>query len=92
MLDILSIVHFVGYLLVGLLVPVSVPIQYILLVGILWEVFEVVIARIPWTRRALETYWPIRRKYWDEHLTNKIMDLVLNVLGYKTGRFFLHTS
>tara|TARA_B100000029_G_C17228156_1_gene834339 strand:- start:21 stop:284 length:264 start_codon:yes stop_codon:yes gene_type:complete len=87
MIDILSLNHFVFFVAVGVFIKNKY--QLVLIVGILWEIFETMITSIPFTRNLVIKYWFVPQKYWDEHLDNKIMDIIINLFGYHIGNIYL---
>ncbi len=82
-IDNLSIVHFLIYLVLGILVKDKY--KLILVVSILWEVSEYMLSNIKYTRDLLIKYWPIPEKYWNEKIDNKVLDIMINMLGYYIG-------
>ena len=82
-IDNLSIVHFLIYLVLGILVKDKY--KLILVVSILWEVIEYILSNIQYTKDLLIKYWPIPEKYWNEKINNKILDIMINMLGYYIG-------
>lgn len=83
-IDIMSIIHFLLYLFIGILIKNKY--RLILLLGILWEIFEYIVANNEFTKNLLIKYWPINIKYWNEtNLLNKLFDLIFNMIGYYIG-------
>ena len=83
-IDILSIVHFLQYFILGLFYKKRY--KLILLTSIVWEIFEYFIAKNPYTKTLLIQYWPIPQRYWDErNIKNKYFDILINILGYYIG-------
>ena len=57
-----------------------------IILGIIWEIFEYLIANNKITRNLLIKYWPIPVRYWDEtNIWNKIFDMIFNLSGYYVG-------
>ena len=83
-IDALSIVHFIYYLVYGLYFKNKYLLAFLL--GLLWEIFEYVISTNNYTKELLIKYWPIPQKYWEEkNIFNKVFDLMFNMLGYHLG-------
>ena len=61
-LDILSIAHFCIYYAIGLYIKDNYTL--ILILGIVWEIFEYYTVRNKTTRAILYQIWPIPEKYW----------------------------
>ena len=83
--DFLSIMHFLIYFAFGILVKGQY--NLVLLLGLLWEIFEYTITKCQVTRELLIKYWIIPQKIWDEDFINlnRISDLFFNFLGYYVG-------
>ena len=86
--DILSIIHFLIYLILGIFVKNNYYLAFGL--GILWEIFEYSITKCQDTRELLIKYWIVPQKIWDEDLINlnRLTDLIFNMLGYYVGNNF----
>ena len=84
-IDILSLNHFLIYFTLGLFFKNQY--KLILLLSLLWEMFEYIISHIDYTREFLINYWFVPEKYWNEPLNNKIVDIIINILGYIIGNF-----
>ena len=82
-IDKLSIVHFIIYLVFG--ITIKNKYKLVLLGSILWEVSEYILSNIKYTRNLLIKCWPIPEKYWNEKLENKVLDIIINMLGYYIG-------
>ena len=37
-----------------------------------------------------KTYWFVPEKYWNERIYNKIIDIIINMIGYYIGSQLLH--
>ena len=82
--DIMSIIHLFIYLFLGILIKNKY--KLVLILSILWEVFEYIVANIEYTKNLLINYWPINIKYWNEtNILNKLLDLIFNMIGYYIG-------
>jgi hypothetical protein len=83
-IDILSLVHFIIYLCLGIIVKNEY--QFALMIGIVWEIFEYFVTNYKYTRELLIKYWPINLKYWEEkNRLNKVFDIMFNMMGYHIG-------
>ena len=83
-LDIYSIFHFIYYFIYGLYFKNKYVLAFIL--GILWEIFEYILANINYTKELLIKYFPVPQKYWAEkNIFNKVFDLIFNMIGYHLG-------
>ncbi len=82
-IDTFSIIHFMQYLIVGIIFPGYYAI--IILLSIAWEVFEYESVKDNTTYLWLKRFWFIEEKYWNERLSNKVFDLIFNLLGYFIG-------
>jgi len=83
-LDIYSIFHLIYYFIYGFYFKIKYVLIFIL--GILWEIFEYVLANINYTKEYLIKNWQISYKYWaDKNIFNKVFDLIFNMLGYHLG-------
>ena len=81
-IDILTLSHFINYLVLGIFIKNRYTLAFI--IGIIWEVFEYTIVNIPYTRKLILKYWPIHIQKW-EGISNKMFDLLFNMLGYYVG-------
>ena len=82
-IDILSLNHFLIYFSLGLIYKNHYKLMLIL--SLVWELFEYIISHIDYTREFLITYWFVPEKYWNEPYNNKIVDIIINMLGYSIG-------
>ena len=82
-LDILSISHFIIYYIIGLYIKDSYTL--ILILGILWEIFEFYTVRNKTTRNLLYNFWPIPEKYWYDSFEHSLVDISVNMIGYYFG-------
>lgn len=81
--DVMHYNHFLIWVIIGILFPE----KYLLaiFVGILWEIFEAGIVHIKPYYELTKKYWIIPERYWNETNTNKIFDLIFNMIGYYIG-------
>jgi hypothetical protein len=82
-LDILSIAHFCIYYVIGLYIKNNYTL--ILILGILWELFEYYTVRNKTTKNLLYKFWPIPQKYWYDSFEHSIVDISVNMIGYYFG-------
>ena len=85
-LDLLSIVHFAIYFTIGLYLKGHYGL--ILVIGVLWELFEYFIANNPQINKILCKFWPIPKKYWSDSFEHSMVDLLINMIGYYVGNQF----
>jgi len=83
LLDILSISHFIIYFVIGLFLKNKYLL--VLLVGILFEIFEYYISTNETIKTLLIEYWFIPEIYWNDTLEHKIVDIIINMIGYYIG-------
>ena len=82
-LDILSISHFCIYYVIGLYIKDNYTL--ILILGIVWEIFEYYTVRNKTTRAILYQIWPIPEKYWYDSFEHSLVDIAVNMIGYYYG-------
>jgi len=82
-IDIMSINHFLIYFILGLFYKKQYKI--ILILSVLCELFEYIISHIDFTKKILIKYWFVPEKYWNEPCSNKIYDIIINIIGYSIG-------
>ena len=82
-IDILSLNHFLIYFSLGLFFKNQY--KLIVILSLVWEIFEYIISHIDYTRQFLINNWFIPEKYWNEPLHNKIVDVIINMIGYVIG-------
>ena len=87
MFDVMSVSHFTTFLIFGIFIKDNYVLMIVL--GILWEILEIIVVNTAATRRLLVKYWPVPEKYWDESCRNKYTDLVVNLIGYYVGNVYL---
>ena len=82
--DILSLSHFIFFLIFGLYVKNRYILAFLL--GIVWEIFEYLVVNNDYIKPLLIKYWFIPQKYWEEkYVINRVTDLIFNILGYYGG-------
>ena len=86
-IDILSLSHLITWVVIGYFLPNYY--LYALLVGILWELFEYMIVKVDVLYNLTKKYWFVPEKYWNEKIYNKILDLIINMIGYYIGSHLL---
>ena len=77
--DVASFLHLFNFMILGKIMKDNYIIAFLL--GILWEVFEYIVIN----QKKLLQY----DKIWNETLENKKMDIVLNIIGYHIGNYYL---
>ena len=87
-IDILTLIHLLIWIIIGYFFPNYYLIA--LLLGILWELFEYMIVRVNKLYVLTKTYWFVPEKYWNERIYNKIIDIIINMIGYYIGSQLLH--
>lgn len=81
--DILSIVHFLLYLFLGYFYKNNY--LFVLVIGVVWELFEKALVSNPYSRYILKEYWFIPIKYIDDTFDHSITDIIMNMIGYAVG-------
>jgi len=79
-LNLFTFVHFILWFTIGTLYPNQYFVVFVL--SIIWEVVEGYGARNPILHSMLKKYWFVPEKYWNEGIGNKIIDVVVNLIGY----------
>ena len=88
-IDILTLIHLLQWIIIGYFFPNHYLIA--LLLGILWELFEYyMLVRVNILYIFTKKYWFVPEKYWNEKIYNKIIDLIVNMIGYYIGSQLLH--
>ena len=77
------ITHFLQWILLGILFPNKWVIAIFIM--ILWELFEYIIVYVNPLYSLTKTYWFIPETIWNETIKNKIIDMIVNILGYAIG-------
>ena len=86
-IDILSLNHFLIYFSLGIFLKNQY--KLIILLSLLWEIFEYIISHINYTKKILINYCFVPEKYWNEPLNNKIVDIIINIIGYFFGNLII---
>lgn len=81
--DIFIINHMIFWCIIGYFYPNKYFIVIVL--GILWELFEKFIVYNKTLYYFVKKYWPVPEKYWNETNKNSIIDIFANLLGYYIG-------
>ena len=87
-IDILSLIHFLLWLAFGYIFPNKYLI--VILLSILWELFEYMIVKVDVLYNLTKKYWFVPEKYWNEPIYNKIVDMIFNILGYSVGCYIFY--
>ncbi len=82
-IDLSSLAHFILWLIIGYFFPNNYLLAFIL--SILWELFEILIVNVDVLYNLTKKYWPIPERYWNEKITNSLLDICFNMLGYYVG-------
>jgi len=85
LLDIASFLHFINFVIIGILFKDHYIYAFIL--GVLWELFEKYLVNIGYVKnKLLNNMFTQKYQYlWDENINNQIMDLIINMIGYYIG-------
>ena len=75
--------HFLLYFIFGLIYPNKYVL--IIIISIVWEMFEYIIVHNDYLYHLTKKYWFIPEKYWNETIENQIIDFGCNLLGYYFG-------
>jgi hypothetical protein len=81
--DVLSVNHFLIYFIAGLFFKNQYMLFFI--ISLVWEIFEYMISHTERARQFVIKYWFVPEKYWNEHYTNKVLDVIINMTGYYIG-------
>ena len=82
-IDILSIGHFLTFFIFGIFVKNKY--KGALLLGILWEIFEIIISHNKLIKNFILENWVIPEYYWNDTFSHKITDIIINMIGYHVG-------
>ena len=82
-IDILTLSHFLFWLVAGYVFPNKY--MYVVIIGLLWELFEYMIVKVDVLYKLVKKYWFVPERYWNETIYNKIIDMIVNLLGYSLG-------
>jgi hypothetical protein len=83
--DIASFLHFINFVIIGILFKNHYIYAFIL--GVLWELFEKYFVNIGYVKnKLLNNIFTKKYQYlWDENINNQIIDLIINMIGYYIG-------
>ena len=87
-IDFLSLIHLLIWIIIGYFIPNYYLIA--LLLGILWELFEYMLVKVNILYVLTKKYWFVPEKYWNERIYNKIIDIIINMIGYYIGSHLFH--
>jgi hypothetical protein len=88
--EIFTAAHFLLYYVIGLYVPGQYKLA--LAISLLWEMFEVFLTKNKTAYRWTKKYWVVEEKYWNESISNKVIDVCANMLGYHLGSLCVRES
>jgi hypothetical protein len=84
-LDLMSIIHFLLYLIFGFFFPYKwIP---ALIIMVLWELFEILIVKVSAFKQIVLKYWFVPEQYWNETWINKVYDIIFNIAGFIVGSY-----
>ena len=84
--DLLSLVHFIIYFILGLYWEKNYVI--VLFIGIIWELLEKAMIENEYIKSLLVRYWPIPERYINDTLEHSVTDICINMIGYTIGSSF----
>jgi hypothetical protein len=76
-----TITHFLIYFIIALYYPNKWII--IIIISIVWEILEMLL------HIAYDKILHVGSNYWDEIPMNKVVDFIVNLLGYGAGHLYL---
>lgn len=83
-IDKFQIFHLLEWIVFGYFFPNKYPLAFIVM--LLWELGELIISNNETLYNLFKKYWTLTSsKYYNETYTNKILDLIMNVMGYYIG-------
>ena len=82
-IDVLSVGHFTFFFILGIFVKDKY--KGALLLGILWEIFEIFISHNQTIKNFIVENWVVPEYYWNDTFSNKITDIIFNMIGYHIG-------
>ena len=82
-LDLASFAHLFNFMVLGLLFPSNYVGAFIL--GVTWEYLEECLTKKDFSRDLLIQHFKGYQHLWQEGKKNKLMDLLLNMIGYYVG-------
>lgn len=83
LLDRTSFTHLFNFMILGILFPNNYIAAFIL--GLAWEFLEECITKKEFSRNLLVQHLNDYKNIWGESNKNKLMDIVLNMIGYYIG-------
>jgi hypothetical protein len=88
-IDKFHIVHLIEWIIFGYLFPKKYLLAFTLM--ILWELGEKIISSNKTLYNFFKKYWTLTSsKYWNETNTNKLIDMIMNIIGYYIGSNINH--
>ena len=82
-IDILSVGHFLTFFTLGIFVKDKYKGAFLL--GILWEIFEIIISYNQTIKNFILENWVVPEYYWNDTFPHKITDIIINMIGYHIG-------
>tara|TARA_Y100000817_G_scaffold304232_1_gene287028 strand:- start:186 stop:467 length:282 start_codon:yes stop_codon:yes gene_type:complete len=82
-IDVLSVGHFTFFFILGIFVKDKY--KGALLLGILWEIFEIFISHNQTIKNFIVENWVVPEYYWNDTFSHKITDIIFNMIGYHIG-------
>ena len=83
-IDKFQIVHLIEWIVFGYFFPNKYELAFLIM--ILWELGELIISNNKTLYDFFKKNWTLTSsKYRNETLTNKILDMIMNVIGYYIG-------
>ena len=82
-IDVLSLGHFLTFFTLGIFVKDKYKGAFLL--GILWEVFEIINSQNQTIKNFILENWVIPEYYWNDTFSHKITDIIINMIGYHIG-------
>jgi hypothetical protein len=70
---------------IGFLIPNKYAL--VLVLSILWELFERLLVNVPVLYKLTKTYWFVPETYWNEQPFNRLLDIGINLVGYTLGSY-----
>lgn len=84
--DVMIINHFILYFIFGYYYPNNYIL--VLILSILWELFEIFVTSWDYTYSILKEKWVVPERYWNEKPLHKVFDILVNLLGYTVGSYY----
>jgi hypothetical protein len=75
--------HLFLYIIFGIIFFKKYLLAFI--ISILWAYFEILIIRIKPLYNLTKKYWIVPEKYWNETHINKLIDIIINMIGFFIG-------